>query len=202
MPKKNPFVDQYINKSAEFARPILEHLRSLVHKACPEAEEVIKWGFPNFDYKGPLCSMAAFKQHCTFGFGKAALIKNLKIDKRSGFKNAMGHLGRITSLKDLPSDREMLAYLKEAVRLNDAGIKLPKKKSVKETREIHIPEYFLKILKKSKAAFTVFNSFSYSHKKEYIEWITEAKTEETRNKRMTQTIEWLSEGKTRNWKYK
>lgn len=202
MPKTNPLVDQYINKSADFAKPILEHLRCLVHKACPDVEEIIKWGFPNFDYKGPLCSMAAFKQHCAFGFWKAALIKNLNTDKRTESETAMGHLGKITSLKDLPSNKKMLSYLKEAVKLNKDGIKLPKKNVSKEKREIETPDYFLKILKKNKKAFSVFNGFSYSHKKEYLEWIVEAKTAETRNKRMTQSIEWLAEGKSRNWKYK
>src|SRR3989339_1231974 len=128
MGKKDPRVDAYIAKSQEFAKPILEHLRALVHKACPGVEETIKWGFASFDYKGPYCSMAAFKQHCVFGFWKAALMKDPVLMSNAKSETAMGHMGRITSLKDLPSDKVLISYLKEAAKLNDDGVKLPKKK--------------------------------------------------------------------------
>ena len=201
MGKKDPRVDVYIAKSHDFAKPILEHLRALVHKACPDVEETIKWGFASFDYKGPYCSMAAFKQHCVFGFWKAALMKDPVLMSNAKSETAMGHIGRITSLKDLPSDKVLISYLKEAAKLNDGGIKLPKKKVSPENKILVVPSYFTKELKKNKKAFETFNKFSYSHKKEYVEWITEAKTEETRNKRIATAIEWLSEGKSRNWKY-
>lgn len=201
MPVKNPQVDQYIAKSAEFAKPILNHLRELVHNACPEAEEKIKWGMPHFDYKGMMCSMAAFKQHCAFTFWKAPLMKDKKLMANAKSETAMGHLGRITSLKDLPSDKVLLTYIKEAKKLNDDGVKLPSKPIRTKKKEIVIPEYFVKELKKNKSAQKTFESFPPSHKREYIEWITEAKTEETRNKRMALAINWLSEGKSRNWKY-
>ncbi len=201
MGKKDPRVDTYIAKSQEFAKPILEHFRELVHKACPDVEETIKWSFASFDYKGPLCSMASFKQHCAIGFWKAALMKDTKLIANAKSESAMGHLGRITSLKDLPKDKELIAYLKEATKLNADGVKLPAKPKSKEPKELVVPDYFTKILKRNKKSLETFNNFSYSNKKEYVEWITEAKTEETRNKRIATAIEWLAEGKVRNWKY-
>ncbi|NJD23222.1 MAG: hypothetical protein FIA82_11230 [Melioribacter sp.] len=201
MGKKDLRVDAYIAKSQDFAKPILKHLRELVHKACPDVEETIKWSFASFDYKGPFCSMAAFKQHCVFGFWKAALMKDPVLMSNAKSETAMGHLGRITSLKDLPSDKTLISYLKEAAKLNADGVKLPKKKISSEKKVIVVPNYFSKELKKNQKANETFNNFSYSHKKEYVEWITEAKTEETRNKRIATTLEWLAEGKARNWKY-
>ena len=199
MGKKDKRVDEYISKSADFAKPILTHLRDLVHDACPAIEETIKWGFPHFDYKGMLCSMASFKQHCAFGFWKTALMKDAKemIGKN---EYAMGHLGKITSLKDLPPDKKIKAWVKEAVKLNDDKVKLPEKKTVTK-KEIEIPDAFQKALNKNKSAATTFKNLSPSHRYEYLEWITEAKTEETRDKRIATTIEWLTEGKSRNWKY-
>jgi uncharacterized protein YdeI (YjbR/CyaY-like superfamily) len=194
-------IDNYINKSASFAQPILLHLRSLVHKACPEVEETIKWGMPFFDYKGEgLCNMASFKQHCAFGFWKASLMKDTSLIENAKGETAMGHLGRITKLKDLPSDATMIRYIKEAMKLNDEGIKVEKKKPT-TAKEVKPPDYFLNELKKNKAAQKTFEEFSPSNKKEYILWITEAKTEETRTSRMTTAIEWMAEGKPRNWKY-
>jgi uncharacterized protein YdeI (YjbR/CyaY-like superfamily) len=201
MGKKDPRVDAYIAKSKEFAKPILEHFRALVHKACPDVDETIKWGFPNFDYKGPFCSMAAFKQHCAIGFWKAVLMKDCKLTANAKSETAMGHLGKITSLKDLPKDKILISYLKEAAQLNLDGIKIPSKPKLKTANELVVPDYFTKALKKNKKSFTTFQNFSYSKKKDYVEWITEAKTEETRNKRMATATEWLAEGKSRNWKY-
>ncbi len=201
MGKKDPRVDAYIAKSQDFAKPILEHLRGLVHKACPEVEETIKWGFASFDYKGPYCSMASFKQHCAFGFWKAALMKDTKLMTMAKSETAMGHLSRITSLQRIPSDKILISFLNETAKLNDAGIKLPKKKVSAEKKVLVVPDYFIKLLKKNKKAEKTFNNFSYSNRKEYLEWITEAKTEETRNNRIATTLDWLAEGKTRNWKY-
>jgi uncharacterized protein YdeI (YjbR/CyaY-like superfamily) len=201
MPAKDPRVDLYISKSADFARPILIHLRELIHLACPDVEEKIKWSFASFDYKGPMCTMAAFKHHCAFGFWKASLMKDKTLTKNAESESAMGHYGKITSLKDLPSDKEIIAHIKEAMMINERGIKLPSKKVTKEKKEIVVPDYFLKQLKKNKKAFTTFQDFSPSHKREYVEWITEAKTEETKNRRMETAIELLSQGKPRNWKY-
>jgi uncharacterized protein YdeI (YjbR/CyaY-like superfamily) len=202
MPKTDKRVDAYIAKSAPFAKPILIHLRQLVHTACPECEETIKWGIPSFDYKGPFCSIAAFKAHCIFGFWKTALIDDPKGILAAGKDKAMGSLGRITDMKDLPYDKIIIGFIKSAKKLNDEGIKLTAGPRKKETKPLEIPDYFLKTLKKNKQAFATFEAFSPSHKKEYVEWVTEAKTEETRNRRMASAIEMMAEGKSRNWKYK
>jgi len=199
---QSKLVDTYIAKSARFAKPILNHLRELVHQACPEVNEVIKWGFPNFDYKGVLCSMAAFKHHCSFGFWKYSLLNDpLEILSARNEGGSMGNLGKITSLKDLPSDKIILNFIKQAVELNEQQIKRPTKTTPKGSRTIRTPDYFARALKKNKIAGKVFENFSYSHRKEYIQWFEEAKTEETRNKRIAQAIEWIAEGKGRNWKY-
>jgi hypothetical protein len=95
MGEKLAGVDAYIARAATFAQPILKHLRATVHNACPEVEEALKWGMPFFVYRGsPLCSMAAFKQHCSFGFWKAALVTGTKRGAREG----MGDFGKITAL--------------------------------------------------------------------------------------------------------
>ena len=199
MGKKDKRVDAYIEKAQPFAKPILNHLRELVHKGCPDVEETIKWSFPNFEYKGTFCSMAAFKEHCAFGFWKAALMKDAE-KMKDNQQNAMGHAGKIKSLKDLPPDKIIIGWIKEAAKLNDDGIKLPPRKKV-EHKEIIIPDYFNKALNKNKKAVQAFERFPPSHKREYLQWITEAKTDETRNRRMDTAIEWIAEGKGRNWKY-
>lgn len=198
---KDKRIDAYILKSADFAIPILNHIRELVHHVCPEVEETIKWGMPFFDYKGEgLCNMASFKQHCAFGFWKASLMKDKSLIENAKGETSMGHLGRIKSLDDLPSDKKMIAYIKEAMKLNDAGVKVHKAKPA-EKKEPEVPDYFIKALKTNKAAQKTFEVFSPSAKKEYVMWIVEAKTEETRNKRIEQALEWMAEGKPRNWKY-
>ena len=198
-----PEIDAYIDKSPEFARPILNHLRELVHKTCPEVVEAIKWGFPNFMYGGAiLCNIAAFKEHCSFGFWKAALMSDNDNLLSVSDKIGMGHLGKIQTLKDLPKDSVLKKYIKEAMTLNEAGIKMPAKPKSTAPKELDIPDYFTNELKKNKAAKTHFDTFSFSAKKEYVEWLTEAKTDTTRDKRLTTAIEWIAEGKTRHWKYK
>ena len=197
MGKKNPRVDAYIAKSAGFAKPVLTHLRKIVHATCPDVQETMKWSFPHFDYKGMMCAMAAFQEHCTFGFWKGSLI----VGKDGKREEAMGQFGRITRLADLPNDKTLIRYITEAVRLNDAGVKLPRKPKSKSKKELVIPDFLFAALKKNKRALATFEEFSPRHKKEYVEWITEAKTEETRNRRLETAIEWMSEGKSRNWKY-
>jgi uncharacterized protein YdeI (YjbR/CyaY-like superfamily) len=200
MRKRDEKIDVYIAESADFAQPILTHLREIVHRACPEVEETMKWSFPHFDYKGMMCSMAAFKNHCAFGFWKASLMKDPhKLLTQS--REAMGQFGQITNLEDLPPDDVLIAYIKEAVRLNEEGVKLRSKPKATEKKSLDIPEFFTAALKENKAASETFEKFSYSHKKEYVEWIVEAKSEETRNKRLATAIEWITEGKPRNWKY-
>ena len=201
MAKKDPRVDACIAKSAAFAQPILKHIRKLVHFGCPEVEETIKWQFPSFMYKGMLCGMAAFKNHCTFGFWKHELIFGKEKLAANGEERGMGQFGRITSLSDLPKDAVLLGYIKEAVRLNDEGIKVPSRAKPKKKAPLVVPDYFMKELKKNKQALAVFEGFSYSHKKEYTEWIAEAKAEDTRKRRLATAIQWMTEGKARNWKY-
>ncbi len=196
MPTVDPRVDAYIEKSAEFAKPILTHLRKLVHKACPDITETMKWSFPHFVHKGTVCSMAAFKQHCAFGFWKQTLLESDAFPKN---KTAMGSFGRITSVKDLPTDKVMIGLIQQAVELNEKGIKVPKKPV--EKKELIVPKDLTAALSKNKTAKAAFEKFAYSHKKEYVAWIEEAKTDPTRNKRLATTVEWLSEGKSRNWKY-
>ena len=200
MGRKDSRFDDYISGSADFAKPILKHIRKLVHAAYPEVEETLKWGFPHFEHKGILCSMAAFKNHCSFGFWKGALI----LDKaaRKSEEDAMGQFGRITTISDLPDEKTMIGYVKEAVRLNDEGIKLPTKAKPREKKELVVPEYFVAALKKNKKAVTAFENFSPSHKKEYVEWVTEAKREETRKTRLEKAIARIAEEKSRHWKYR
>ena len=201
MTAKDKRIDAYISRSADFAKPILNHIRELVHKTCPEAEEKIKWGFPHFDYKGEMmCSMAAFKQHCAFGFWKASLMKDPMLAETAKSEVAMGHLGRITSLKDLPSDKKIISWIKEAMKLNEEGKKVIKARPTVQ-KELIVPDYFTKAVKKNKKAWGTFETFSPSCKKEYVQWVVEAKTEETRDKRLNESIEWMAEGKKRNWKY-
>lgn len=195
---KDKRVDAYIAKSAGFAQPILREVRHIVHQACPEVEETMKWSFPHFDYKGMLCSMAAFKEHCAFGFWKSTLVLD-SADNKS--KDAMGQFGRITSVKELPSRRVLIGYIQKAMALNDQGIKVARAKPGGEKKELVVPGYFLSVLKRNKKALATFNGFPYSKKKDYVTWVSEAKTEETRNKRLATSVEWLAEGKSRNWKY-
>jgi uncharacterized protein YdeI (YjbR/CyaY-like superfamily) len=201
MGKKNPGVDAYIANSADFAKPILKHIRSVVHAGCPGVEEELKWGFPHFMYKGILCSMASFKAHCAFGFWKGELLANKHKTLTATRESAMGEFGRITALSDLPDEKALLRYVKDAVALNDEGIKRPVKPKPKGDRSLDVPGYFLAALKKSKKALTVFEGFNYSNKKEYVEWVSEAKGEETRKRRLETAVEWMAEGKPRNWKY-
>lgn len=199
MPTTDPFVDAYIEKSKDFAKPILNHIRALVHETCPDVVETKKWSFPHFDYKGEMmCSMAAFKEHCAFGFWKQSLMEDKAFPAE---KTAMGSFGRITSLKDLPSDKTFKKLIVDAMKLNDAGIKVAKAKPTGERKELVVPDILKAALKTNALAAETFENFPYSCKKEYIEWITEAKTEPTRDKRLATTIEWLSEGKRKNWKY-
>ncbi|HEY4337612.1 MAG TPA: YdeI/OmpD-associated family protein [Puia sp.] len=194
-------IDAYIARSADFAKPILAHLRQLLHAACPEVTETVKWGMPFFEYKDSLlCNMAAFKQHCSFGFWNASQMKDANSKLQVKDRGAMGNFDRITSLKDLPADRTMTAYIKEAAALIEKGVKKPAVKKAPKP-ELPVPPELAAALKKNKKAHATFGGFSPSHRREYIEWITEAKTDATREKRIATTVEWLEEGKQRMWKY-
>ena len=191
-------IDAYIAKSADFARPILSTLRDAIHEGCPEVQETIKWGMPFFEYKGPFCFLAAFKAHCGFGFWRAGGVLGGKAKP----DEAMGQLGRITSIKDLPGKRVLLQYIKDAKKKKDEGPASPARiKVAREKKELVVPPYFTAALKKNKKAKVTFDAFTYSKQKDYVDWLTEAKTEETRGRRLETSVEWLAEGKSRNWKY-
>lgn len=202
----DPKVDAYINKAQPFAQPILEHLRKLMHKGCPGIEEAIKWSHPFFLYRGTIVAhMAAFKEHCAFGFWgeEIAAVLGAAGAVQDG---AMGTLGRITSLKDLPAEKVMLGWVREAAAFIDSGQHTSpitaRRKVVKAPKpEPKASPEFLAALKRNKKAAAVFEAFSTSCRREYVDWIAEAKREETRNKRIAQAIEWIAEGKQRNWKY-
>lgn len=195
MASRDPRVDAYIDNAAEFAQPILTYLRALVRKTCPGATETIKWRMPSFEYHGLLCGMAAFKQHCAFVLYKDKLV----FGDRTTDSTAMGQFGRITSLGDLPSDKVIVEYLRKAMALNEGGAKMPRPTVRKPA--LPIPPDLSAALKMNQSAANAFEKFPASHRREYIEWITAAKRDETRLKRLNQAIEWMAEGKSRNWKY-
>jgi uncharacterized protein YdeI (YjbR/CyaY-like superfamily) len=197
----DPRVDAYIGKAGDFAKPILTHIRELMHEVCPDVEETMKWSFAVFMYKGDmLCTLASFKNYCAFGFWKRPLLT----DDNGIFKDGdgAGSIGPVKTLADLPKDTVLKKYIRAAMKLNDEGIKVPRPKPVaKDKKQLQVPDYFIQALKQDKAAEKIFNDFSYSNKKEYIEWFEEAKTQVTRDKRIAQAMEWITTGKSHNWKY-
>jgi uncharacterized protein YdeI (YjbR/CyaY-like superfamily) len=196
MGTRDPRIDAYIARQADFARPILTHLRDVVHAACPDVEEALKWSAPFFMYHGPLCNMAAFKQHCSFGFWKGALV----VGRGSGEDDrAAGQFGRITSVKDLPSKKEITAYIRKAMKLNEAGVTVPK--ATRSRPALPVPPELTAALAKNRIAREVFEAFSPSHKRDYSEWIADAKRDETKAARVKQAVEWMADGKPRHWKY-
>lgn len=200
MKNTSPEVDAYIARSAEFARPILTRVRRMFHQGCPAARETMKWSVPHFEYKGLLGSMAVFKEHVSFGFWKAKLMSDPAGIMKGVGNTAMGAV-KVTSLDDLPADKVLLSYIKEAARLNDEDIKPARSKAPAGKKELSAPAYFKAALTRNQAALTTFENFSPSHKREYVEWVTEARQDATRERRLVQAIEWMAEGKPRNWKY-
>ena len=193
MPKKDPRVDDYIAQSADFARPILARVRKLIHAACPNVEETMKWSFPFYTYKGILAGTPSFKKHCALIFWKGKLI--LGKEKKKFL--------RINSPDDLPGDKILLGYIRKAIELNEAGIKTDARpKSKAKARATPTPDDFMAALKKKKESLATFEKLPPSHKREYIEWIMQAKREETRARRIQTAVEWLSDGKSFNWKYR
>jgi len=196
MGTRDPRVDAYVAKAAPFARPILEHLREVVHEGCPDVVETMKWSFPHFVRDGILCSMAAFKAHCAFGFWKGSLLFPDGATKGG----AMGQLGRIASLEDLPPKRELLRLVKAARKLDDEGVAPPKKKAA-PAKPAAVPDDLAAALRRNAKARATFEGFPPSRRNEYVAWVLEAKQEETRKRRVSQAVEWMAEGKSRNWKY-
>jgi uncharacterized protein YdeI (YjbR/CyaY-like superfamily) len=195
MGKRDKRIDAYIANAADLAKPILIYLRELVHEGCPEVEETMKWSFPHFMFKGILCSMAAFKQPCAFTLWKGKLILP---DEKDG---AMGQFGRITAISDLPPKKVLLQYIRKAADSNISGASVPRPARSKVKKELVVPDYFRAALKKNPKALTTFENFSYSHKKEYVQWITEAKREDTRDRRIKTAIDQIAVGKSRHWEY-
>ena len=185
-------MDAYVEKAPPFSRPILRRLRALVHRGCPEVAETMKWGMPHFDYRGIFCGMAAFKAHCTFGFWNRAM----HLGDR---KDAMGQLGRIASLDDLPDDATVVGLVREAKRLADEGIRVG---PVRRARApLPVPPALTSALKKKTGALARFRGFSPSQQRDYSEWIGEAKTDATRDRRISTAVDWIAQGKPRHWKY-
>ena len=192
---QSPAVTAYIAKSAPFAKPIFEKLRRLFHKACPEIEEKLKWNCPSFEYKGMVGGFAGFKAHAAFGFWRQDVLP----DPHGLFKGNGPMANKLTDVAQLPADDVLISYIKAAVALNEKGA--PPRKKGKPKPALKTPTYFLAALKKKPKALATFNAFPPSHKREYVEWIVDAKQEATREKRIAAAIEWMEQGKSRNWKY-
>jgi uncharacterized protein YdeI (YjbR/CyaY-like superfamily) len=197
MAKRDPRVDAYIAKAPQFAKPVLTHIRKVIHSAIPEVEESIKWSAPAFEYKGMIGIMASFKEYCAMNLWKGPLI--LKHGDKA-VDDPAGNFGKLRTVDDLPSDKVLEGYFKQAAKLNEEGISV-KKKSTAKKKPPTIPPALASALAKNAKARAAFDAFSPSHQREYIEWITEAKTEETRQRRLETALEWMAEGKSRNWKY-
>lgn len=201
MGKRDARVDAYIDKAAPFAKPILKHLRKVVHAGCPGVEETIKWGMPSFEYKGILCGMAAFKQHAVFGFWKEKVLeKRIPLDVRTQ-KDGMGTYGCLKSVDDLPPATHLKRLVVEAAKINDAGIKADMGRKRAPRPPLPVPDAFMAAIRKNRKALAAFEAFSPSHRREYVEWVTEAKREETREQRIATSVAWMAEGKPRMWKY-
>jgi len=196
MPTLDPRIDAYIAAAPDFARPILERLRAVVHAGCPQVVETIKWGMPAFEHKGPLAGMAAFKRHAVFGFWKHELV--VGDDARA--REAMGSFGCLKTLSDLPPKRALVAFVRSAVKLNDAGVPAPRRKT-RPRRAVAVPPALRAALARNARARATFEGLAPSHRAEYVEWVAEAKRDETRARRVQQAVEWLAQGKRRNWKY-
>ncbi len=205
-PHRNPKVDAYIEKAQPFAQPILVHLRKAIHAGCPEVEETMKWSRPFFEYRGViLCNMSAFKAHCSLGFWGleiGAILRKAGV-VRDG---AMGSLGRITGVEALPPEKKLVEWVAQAAALIESGQErspiAARPRVVKPaSAALKTPPDFNSALSKNKKAAAVFAAFSPSCRREYIEWIVDAKRPETREQRIATAVGWIAEGKQRNWKY-
>lgn len=198
MPTTDARVSAYIAKAQPFARPILRHVRAVVHAACPSVTETIKWGMPTFEYHGILAGMAAFKAHATFGFWKGELVTG----PTDASKDAMWSFGRLTSIEDLPPRRTLTALVKKAMRLAEAGVKVSRPlKHAPKAATLRLPADLAAALRRVPKAKRHFDAFSPSARREYIEWVVGAKRAETRSKRIATTVEWAALGRRMNWKY-
>lgn len=197
---RDPRVDAYLAAAPDFARPILVRIRVAFHAGCPGLVETIKWGMPSFEYRGILGGMAAFKRHVALGFWKSRLMKDFeRVFGSPGRASGMG--ARIESLKDLPPKSILVALVKEARRLNEEGIKESKPAKPSRSVRVIVPAALKSALARHPQARAAFAALAPSHRREYAEWIAEAKRPETRTRRIATALEWLAEGKRRNWKY-
>jgi hypothetical protein len=199
MGAKDPRVDAYIARSPDFARPILVHIRALVHAACPAVIETIKWGIPYFEHRGVLCSMASFRAHCAFGFWHPDMRAATEGAKAA---QAMGQFGRIAKISDLPRDAAFKALVRKAMQLNESGVKPQRVAKADERTPVVVPEDLAAALAQHGEARATFEGFSDTHKREYVDWISECKRDETRRKRLATAIEWMAEGKKKEWRYR
>jgi uncharacterized protein YdeI (YjbR/CyaY-like superfamily) len=199
----NSDIDSYVANAAEFAKPILAHWRRLIHERCPGVTEVIKWGIPHFEYKNEnIFVIASYKNHCSFSFLKESLMTDPRLKANKDVKPIQKFLGKVNKPGDLPPDEEFIAMLDEAIRLNEQGVKVRRDKPATEKPKVlETPDYLLAALEANPKSKEVFNTKSNSFRKEYIIWITDAKTDETRQKRMSEALEWIAEGKGRFWKH-
>ena len=200
MGKRDPRVDAYIAKSPDFAKPILTYLRDIIHQGCPDVVETIKWGTPTFDHRGIMVGIAAFKEYCTLGFWKAPLLTLDGKPVSKKMESGAGQFGKLSAMKDLPAKPKLLKLVKDAAKLNEAGVNIPRAPR-KAPKPVEVPLDLTKALQKNARARAAFEAFAPSHKREYVQWIVEAKTDETRQRRLDQAVEWIAEGKQRNWKY-
>lgn len=201
MGKKDARVDAYIAKAGGFAKPILKRIRAAVHRGCPDVVEGLKWNAPAFDHKGILCIMAAFKQHCAINFWKGGLLAKRVKDLPALGADAMGQFGRIASMADLPNEKTLVAIVKEAALLNELGLKPKRTTASAKDRVLTIPPYFMKAVRANRKALAAFKAGSYTFRKEYVVWVTEAKSDETRARRLETAVAWMAQGKRRHWKY-
>ncbi|HSX56520.1 MAG TPA: YdeI/OmpD-associated family protein [Sphingomonas sp.] len=198
---RDPKVDAYIAAAAPFAQPILRHLRDAVHAECPGVAEAIKWGIPHFDYHGEMmCVMTAYPRHCAFTFLKQAIMRDPRLQANPALKANKRYLGAIASLGDLPDAAELAGFIREAMRLNEEGAKLPER-APKPAADIAMPDAFRERLDADPVVKAVFEGKSPSFRKEYLVWIGDAKTDATRDKRIAEAMAWIAEGKGRFWKY-
>lgn len=197
MGTRDPRVDAYIEKSRDFARPILSHVRESVHAACPDVEETMKWGFPHFMYHGILGSMASFKEHCGFGFWKGALV----LGDDAEVDGPVWQFGRLTSVADLPPDAEFAALVRRAMELNEQGVPAPNRSRGVPAATAEAPDDLLAALRENGGALEVWEGFPPGKRRDYVEWLADAKTDATRRRRLATAVEWIAEGKSRNWKY-
>jgi uncharacterized protein YdeI (YjbR/CyaY-like superfamily) len=200
---KNPAVDAYVAKSADFARPILKRLRELMHKADPNIAETIKWGVPHFEHEGIVASMAAFKQHVAFGFWNEKLLREQlgrdagRMFPRDAEKGMGGR--KVRALAELPPAALIVRTAKAAVALNDAGLR--PKRVLKRKPPPKAPPDLVAALKRNAKARATYGRLTPGQQREYVEWLVEAKQAATRERRLAQAVKWLAEGKQRYWKY-